>query len=112
MGEHLKKRRMDLGLLQKELAKRLGADTASVWNWENGNANPELKFIPGIITFLGYDPRPKPAVLAKQLVHYREGKGWSQKRYAKELGVDPSTLARWERGERVPRRKLEAMVGR
>jgi DNA-binding XRE family transcriptional regulator len=36
------------------------------------------------------------------LVWYREGKGWSQKRLADEVGVDPTTLARWEREERQP----------
>jgi len=28
--------------------------------------------------------------------------GLSQKESAKRLGIDPSTLARWERGEREP----------
>lgn len=40
---------------------------------------------------------------------YREGKGWSQKRLA-HLGVDQSTLARWEKGERAPRGKHTSLV--
>lgn len=55
-----------------------------------------------IIAFLGYDPRPVPAFLPERLVWYRQGKGWSQRRFAEVLGVDPTTLARWEKGERQP----------
>jgi hypothetical protein len=32
MGDHLRKRRLDVGLLQREVADRLAADTRSVTN--------------------------------------------------------------------------------
>ena len=55
-----------------------------------------------IIDFLGYHPRPMPETLPERLGWYRKSKGWSQKLFAEVLGVDQSTLARWERGERNP----------
>jgi transcriptional regulator with XRE-family HTH domain len=33
----------------------------------------------------------------------REGAGFSASEVARELGVAPSTVCRWERGERLPR---------
>lgn len=93
---------MDLGLLQREVAARIGVDGGSVWNWENGRAEPELRFLPAILAFLGYDPRKRAETLAEQLVTFRKTKGWSQSRFARELKVNPSTLARWERDERQP----------
>jgi len=33
----------------------------------------------------------------------RESAGFSASELARELGVPPSTVCRWERGERVPR---------
>ena len=93
---------MDLGLIQRQVAERLGSNKTTIWNWENDWALPELRFMPAILAFLGYDPRPKAATTGKQLVRFREGRGWTRNRLAAELKVDPSTLARWEREERLP----------
>jgi transcriptional regulator with XRE-family HTH domain len=102
LGDHLRKRRLDLGLLQREVAANIGSDTTSVTNWEKGRAEPEIRFLPAIWGFLGYDPRPKPTTIGERLVAYRLGRGWARPRLARELGIDPSTLARWERGARLP----------
>ena len=72
LGDHLRKRRMDLGLFQKDIAKRLGASTASVNNWELNEREPELRFIPGILRFLGYDPRPEPTTLGERICAAQE----------------------------------------
>jgi ribosome-binding protein aMBF1 (putative translation factor) len=58
--------------------------------------------MPAIIAFLGYDPLPRSTTLAKRLVQHRRCRGWSQRRLAAELDIDPTTLARWERGEKTP----------
>lgn len=36
LGEHLKKRRKELGLLQREAGQRMGVSAETVANWENG----------------------------------------------------------------------------
>jgi len=58
--------------------------------------------MPAIIRFLGYNPLPAAHTLSERLVHRRTRLGISQKESAERLAVDPSTLAKWERGEREP----------
>lgn len=58
--------------------------------------------MPAIIGFLGYNPLPPATTPAEELVRRRTILGLSQKEAAKRIGVDPSTLAKWERGEREP----------
>ena len=55
--------------------------------------------MPAIIKFLGYNPLPAESTLAEQLVRQRASLGLSQKDSAERLGVDPSTLAKWEQGK-------------
>ena len=54
IGDHLRKKRLDLKLLRKDVARIIGCDECSIWNWENNYNEPALKFIPKIIKFLGY----------------------------------------------------------
>jgi len=103
---------MDLGLLQADVAARIGVSEASVWGWESSGREPELRNLPTIVAFIGYDPRPAPKTLGERLVAFRIGKGWARPRLAAELGVDPSTLARWERGEREPTGSFLVSVSR
>jgi len=111
VGDHLRKRRLDLGLLQRETARRIGVDTTTITNWELGHTAPALCWMPDIIRFLGYDPRPEPRTIGEALKHYRHSRGMTQEELAVGLDVDPSTLARWEAEERVPvgqyRRRIE-----
>lgn len=103
---------MELGLLQREVGQRIGASVATVWLWETNRVAPELKWMPAIIGFLGYDPTPPGRTAAEQLVQHRTRLGWTQKRLAEELGVDPTTLSRWETGERIPWGKyIERIAG-
>jgi transcriptional regulator with XRE-family HTH domain len=98
----LQKRRLDLGVSWKAVARQIGVDADSLTNWTKGRTQPDLRCLPLVIRFLGYDPRPAANSVGKALVRLREGQGVSQKRLAAMLRVDPSTLARWEREERVP----------
>lgn len=108
VGDHLRRRRLELKLLQREVAQRLGADEASVFNWEANRGQPQLRYMPTIIGFLGYNPLPEPEGLAVRLVWRRTSLGLTQKEAAQRIGVDQSTLARWERGERAPEGKYAA----
>jgi len=56
LGEQIKKRRLELGLSQKEASKVLGVTSFTVLNWEKGKTEPLPQFMPKIILFLGYDP--------------------------------------------------------
>jgi transcriptional regulator with XRE-family HTH domain len=97
LGDHIRKKRLDLGLFQKDVAAAIGVDNGTITNWEKWRSEPELRFIPKIIEFLGYRPDgTKPVSLGETIRHYRQMRGISQKELARELGIDPSTLAKYE----------------
>ena len=109
VGDHMRKRRCELGLSQKEVALRLGWSWRTVFNWENGKTTPAVKSIPAIIEFLGYDPFPHPASLSDRLAAVRRAKGWTIKQAAGELGVDAGTWAQWEKTG-IPWKRYQAIV--
>ena len=57
VGEHIKKRRLELSLEQEQVATEVGVTWLSVSNWERGVYRPTKKAMIPIIAFLGYDPR-------------------------------------------------------
>jgi DNA-binding transcriptional regulator YiaG len=61
LGEHLRTRRLTLGLSQAEAGLRLGASQFTVMNWELERRWPRAKRWAAILAFLGYDPRPNAA---------------------------------------------------
>lgn len=101
LGDHLRTRRLDLGLDSKQAAKLLGAHPQSIANWEEGRTAPAVSDIPRVLQFIGYDPRPVPADLIHRLKTHRSGRG-SQREMAKRLGVDPGGFWKWETGRRKP----------
>ena len=102
IGDHIRRRDSRLKLMQKEVARQIGVETTSVFNWEANTSQPDLRFVPAVIGFLGYNPLPPANTLGEKLVRHRTALGMPQKEAARKIGVDPSTLARWERGERQP----------
>jgi transcriptional regulator with XRE-family HTH domain len=107
LGDHLRKKRLDLGLLQKDVAKILGVSQGTIYNWENNRTSPSLRAIPKIIEFLGYIPYDiQEKTPGEELRLLRRTLGLSQEKLATKLGVDPSTLWRWEKGKRTPPRHV------
>jgi transcriptional regulator with XRE-family HTH domain len=115
LGDHLRKRRLDLGLRQSDLARQLGVWTSTVNTWENHHFDPEVQHVPNIVRFLGYDPfGPPPSGFAARLKAARIAAGLTRDRLAARLGIHPATVAKWERGEAQPtpalRRRLQAQL--
>jgi len=52
VGDHLRKRRLELGLLQKEVARLLGVHPATINNWENNHREPSLRGRLRLLDFL------------------------------------------------------------
>lgn len=102
VGDHIRTKRLGMRMLQREVAEQIGVDKTSVFNWEANASTPEIRYMPAIIRFLGYNPLPPVKTLAEQLVQHRTTLGLSQKEAAERVGVDPSTLAKWEQGKREP----------
>jgi DNA-binding XRE family transcriptional regulator len=53
LGDHLRRRRLELGLYQKDVAAQIGVTTSSIWNWENNWSSITLRCLPNVIEFLG-----------------------------------------------------------
>jgi len=106
LGDHLRKKRLDLKLLQREVAQKLRVDKTSIYNWENNRASPSLHRVPKIIGFLGYLPHNLAAkTLGERITASRRFLGLTQKELARRLGIDSSTLGRWETGKSQPTKK-------
>jgi len=96
VGDHIRAHRLELDLFQREVAQILGVDTTTVFNWERMGTTPNLRAWPKILKFLGYDPRPVAETIGARLRQHREGLGLSWAEAAKTMGVDPSTVSKWE----------------
>lgn len=82
IGEHLKKRRMDLGLHQAKVARQIG---------------------------VSFDHETE--TFGRKIRRHKYTHGLSNKRLANLLGVDEGTVAGWERSERKPlKRSMEVVL--
>ena len=96
LGDHIRKRRLDLKLLQKQVADRIGVHELTITNWERNATVPAIRYIPAIIRFLGYDPVPPAVSLPERLAAVRRVLGLSQRKMAEQLGVGTRDLDRIE----------------
>jgi len=94
LGDHIRKKRLDLKLFQKDLAILLHTDTDTITNWEKNRCQPGFIYYPAIMDFLSYCPWEHLQTWAERLDRYRIHQGLSQAQFASQLGVDPGTLAR------------------
>jgi len=103
IGEHLRKRRLELKILQKEVAAILGVSEDTITYWENERNKPQIQFYPQIIQFLGYYPFDVDTKsIGGQIYKYRADYGLSHKNLARVTGFDPGTLSSWEQNVTVP----------
>lgn len=106
---------MELGLLQREVAGRLGADESMVGYWERNRRSPAIRYVPRIIAFLGYAPLASGSSLADRLLTYRRINGLSQVKLASLIGVHEGTLRKWEGKRSKPNKEhrigLETLLG-
>jgi len=107
---------MDLGLRHSDLARQLGVWTSTVNTWENHRFDPEVRHVPRIVQFLGYDPfGPPPSNFTSRLKAARIAAGLTRRQLARRLGIHPATVAKWERGEAQPmmdfRKRLQRKLG-
>ncbi|MPZ31997.1 MAG: helix-turn-helix domain-containing protein [Rhodospirillales bacterium] len=110
LGEHLKKRRKELGLFQREAAARLGVVKETYANWEKGKTEPVAYQFRPVVAFLEYDPSPAPTTLAERLEAKRRATGMRFSQVAKRLGWDEGTLTRYLNGTwRMPADRARAL---
>ena len=102
LGDHIRAARLDRGLFQKDVARLVGVSTYTVTNWEKNRSDPDLRALPAVLDFLGYDTRKVDESIGERIVQARQSRGLSQRELAQILSVDPSTLSKWELGTREP----------
>lgn len=112
MGDHVRRKRLKMELMRKDVAKLLGVNPWTILNWEKGRTEPPITVVPALLGFLGYDPFPKPRTLPDHLLTKRRGMGWSIKAAAEEVGVDPGTWGNWESGQTVLYRQHRVLIAR
>jgi transcriptional regulator with XRE-family HTH domain len=116
LGEHLRRRRLDLGLRQRDLARRLRVTEETLGLWERGLAQPLARHYGAITRFLGYDPTPAGTDLTGRLNAVRRRLGLTLKELAGRTGFDEGSLTRWLNRSRRPSRwmagRLQAALDR
>ena len=101
LGDHIKKKRLENNLFQKDIAKFIGTDNFTIVNWGNKTKDIPAKYYPKIMEFLTYCPLQKtPTTFAEKIKLHRLHFGLNQKQFAQLLKVDSTTVKFWESGER------------
>ncbi|MGV3659294.1 MAG: helix-turn-helix domain-containing protein [Prosthecobacter sp.] len=101
LGEHLRNRRLTLGLRQETVASQLGALREVYDRWERDERQPVVSEWPGILSFLGCYPFAQNTA-ADRVLKARRCQGMDQKQMAQAVGVIHQTLRRWEHGFEFP----------
>ena len=103
IADHLIKRRLDLGLFQKDVARLIGVSEDCITYWENKRSLPFIHQLPGIIKFLGFNPFKKEGdTLSIRIQNYRIEHGLSHKKMGMNIQVNASTVSSWENGNFKP----------
>ncbi|XHR94318.1 helix-turn-helix domain-containing protein [Mucilaginibacter sp. UC70_90] len=111
IGDKIRKKRMELKLLQKDVANICGVTEDCITNWEKNRSVPQIHFFPKIISFLGYLPlKVDITTISGKLKAYRYINGLSQKQLGKVLKIDGTTVSSWETGENQPHKKMLTKV--
>jgi transcriptional regulator with XRE-family HTH domain len=101
LGEHLRNRRLAMGLRQDDVASQLGTLREVYERWERDERQPVVSEWPGIISFLGYYPAREENA-ADLVLKARRCRGMDQKALARKVGVIHQRLRRWEHGQEIP----------
>jgi transcriptional regulator with XRE-family HTH domain len=107
IGDHIKAKRLDKGLYQKEVAKMFNVTVDTLINWEIGRHNPPSYQYKKICDFLGYCFYNQPAATLPFKLKYIRCYLFGMKilSFAKHTGFDPSSIRHWESGEHRPLEK-------
>jgi len=109
-GEFIRKARLEKGLRQEDVAQAIGVDEATITNWESYPTVPVRGFAV-VRRLCGYLGLPMGELVARfrahdgwrsPLVAARIARGLTQEQVARAVGIDPTTLSRWERNSSVP----------
>jgi hypothetical protein len=52
LGDRIRRRRLDLGMFQRDVAERVGVNETTILNWEKNRTQPTKRHISGVVVFL------------------------------------------------------------
>lgn len=102
LGEHLRKRRLDLLQTQVQVARRFGITPTAYVKWEADQITPSVAKWPELLRFLDYDPLPPPVTFAESVTSLRRALGLDKRKLAGRLGVDVKSVLNWEAEKTIP----------
>jgi magnesium chelatase family protein len=108
LGQMLRRRRVERGLWLKDAAEEMGIGLFTLIKWEKQSSQPDSRYYPAIIAFLGYEPWPEPKTPGEMLLAERRRRGLTTRQAADLMRIDQGTLARWEANSARPFGKWEA----
>jgi transcriptional regulator with XRE-family HTH domain len=110
LGAAFRARRWSRGLEQWEAALEIGVSVNTYCAWETNRRQPDLRYIPPAIRFLGSDWREPGQSLGERIRHKRTAAGLSIRQLAALLGADATTVKSWEAGLHAPSARSAARI--
>ena len=110
VGEELRKERMDRNLSQHAVAEMMGVNKNMVHEIELGKYGTTIYALHKVYTFLGYVPTTLNidiTALRGKLFAYRIRYGLTYAKLAHKIGLDKSTLTRFELGRIAKEETIE-----
>ena len=98
LGDYIRKRRLELRLLQKDVASFVGVCEDTVTLWENNQTEPKAKYVAKIIQFMGEVPPIFPDSFGGKVKIFRLVHGLTHSQMGGLLRVNGSTISAWEAG--------------
>jgi DNA-binding XRE family transcriptional regulator len=78
IGDRLRRRRLELGFLQRQVAEQLGVHWGTVHQWEKNRSPPRPQHMPAVMRFLGEPSTARVSAQAdggRRLVEGRRARG-------------------------------------
>jgi transcriptional regulator with XRE-family HTH domain len=110
IGEHLKRRRLECGLRQLDVANLIGVSEGAIQHWESDKTEPPIMLMPAVTAWLGYAPYPEPVGYPARLLAKRRHEGWTMAQAATLVAMSECSWSAWERGITAPRGKVKRRV--
>ncbi len=131
IGGHLRRRRLQLKILQYEAACRLKVSTVTLSRWECDKVYPTWPHQPAVVAYLCYDPFTNPALgrpkgnetpvvaflssapsadIGQRIKKRRLELKKTRKQMAKGMGISVKTLWGWETKRHKPTGALRAHI--
>lgn len=96
MGDHIRARRLERGMLQYDIAADLKITVGTLISREKNRRMPQISAYQDFFIFLGYNPVESPnsqRTFGDRLVLIRHSLEITQRDAAKRIGIDPGTLS-------------------